>query len=79
MMQYLALENGAIINVRNVTLKKGTFVKLQPHLTKFTQLSNPRVVYAAVSLQLLQRVMCVQLGEGAAQFLVPDQRRNHHD
>lgn len=46
MMEYLALDNGSLVNLFNVTLPKGQYVKLQPHLTKFTQLSNPKIVYA---------------------------------
>ena len=62
MMQQLQLEPGALINVFNVTLPKGAFVKLQPHLTKFTTLSNPRVVYdhrcAALHFALFSDVLC---------------------
>lgn len=44
MMQNLLLESGGLIEVHNVSLPKGNFVKLQPHTYKFTQLHNPRVV-----------------------------------
>lgn len=44
MMQNLLIESGGLLIVKNVTLKKGTYVKFQPHTIKFTQLHNPRVV-----------------------------------
>jgi len=44
MMNELCLNNGEIVEIKNATLKKGTYVKFQPHKTKFTQLSNPRIV-----------------------------------
>ncbi len=44
LMQNLLLESGSIVDISNVTLPKGTFVKFQPHTTKFTQLTNPRAV-----------------------------------
>lgn len=31
MMQNLLLEEGDVITIRSATLRKGTFVKLQPH------------------------------------------------
>ncbi len=31
MMQNLLLEEGDIVNMRSATLRKGTYVKLQPH------------------------------------------------
>jgi ubiquitin fusion degradation protein 1 len=44
MMQNLFVEDGSFIHIRNVTLPKGTFCKLQPHRTAFIDLANPRVV-----------------------------------
>ena len=44
MMQYLFIEEGALINVRNVTLPRATYVKLQPHLTAFINIANPKAV-----------------------------------
>ena len=62
MMQNLLLESGAIIEINNVTLPKGTFVKLQPHTTKFTQLYNPRVVLE----QALRNFSCLTTGDTIA-------------
>ena len=44
MMQNLLLQEGDIVTLRNATLPKGTYVKLQPHTTDFTNISNPRAV-----------------------------------
>jgi len=33
-----------LVSLRNVSLQKGTFVKLQPHTSDFTELSNPRAL-----------------------------------
>lgn len=44
MMQNLLLEEGDIIMVKNVTLPKGTYVKLQPHTTDFLDISNPKAM-----------------------------------
>lgn len=44
MMNNLGLSEGNLIQVKNVTLRSGTFVKLQPHFTTFLDLSDPRAV-----------------------------------
>ena len=44
MMQNLLLQEGDIVRVRNVTLPKGTYVKLQPHTTDFLDISNPKAM-----------------------------------
>lgn len=44
MMQNLLLQEGDIIMVKNVTLPKGTYVKLQPHTTDFLDISNPKAM-----------------------------------
>ncbi|KYQ92399.1 ubiquitin fusion degradation protein UFD1 family protein [Tieghemostelium lacteum] len=43
-MQNLLLESGDIIEVKNVSLLKGTFVKIQPHTSNFLEISNPKAV-----------------------------------
>ena len=62
MMQNLLLESGGIVEVRNVTLQKGSFVKLQPHSTAFTQLNNPRVVLE----RALRNFSCLTTGDTIA-------------
>nr|GEX49480.1 ubiquitin fusion degradation protein 1 homolog [Tanacetum cinerariifolium] len=42
MMKNLLLEEGDFLRVKNVTLPKGTYVKLQPHTSDFLNISNPK-------------------------------------
>lgn len=44
MMAQLGLYEGAVVNVKNVSLKKCEFVKIRPHRTAFTEISNPKAV-----------------------------------
>lgn len=44
MMQNLLLQEGDIVLVKNATLPKGTYVKLQPHTTDFLDISNPKAM-----------------------------------
>ena len=44
MFERLCLMEGQDINVRNVTLKEGSFIKLQPHKTEFINNPNPKTV-----------------------------------
>lgn len=44
MMQNMLLQEGEIVEVKNVTLPKGTYVKLQPHTKDFLDISNPKAV-----------------------------------
>jgi ubiquitin fusion degradation protein 1 len=44
MMDSLLVEEGSEIILRSVNLKKGTFIKIQPHETKFIDLSNPKAM-----------------------------------
>lgn len=62
MMQNLLLETGDFIEVANVQLPKGTFVKLQPHTTAFTKLTNPRVVLE----KALRNFTCLSVGDTIA-------------
>ena len=48
MMQNLGLNPEDPIRLKNVTLQKGNFVKLQPHRTAFTEIPNPRVAYVYI-------------------------------
>lgn len=45
MMQNLLLEEGALIDISNVSLQRGKFVKFQPHTKNFLDIANPRAVY----------------------------------
>ncbi|KAM7263882.1 hypothetical protein ACFE04_001565 [Oxalis oulophora] len=44
MMENLLLTEGDIVRVKNVTLPKGTYVKLQPHTKDFLDISNPKAI-----------------------------------
>lgn len=91
LMGHLSLSEGSIVHVRNVTLRKATFVKLQPMTDAFLECSNPRAVYAQPrhgarnrSRALLTPTLpplpfpssCAQAGECAAQVQLPDRGRS---
>jgi len=60
MMQHLRVKPGAIITVRNVSLPKGTFVKLRPQTKDFIEdISNPRPVLEAK----LRNFSCLTKGD----------------
>lgn len=44
MMDNLFLQEGAEVILRNVTLNKGNFMKIQPHQTAFIDLPNPKAI-----------------------------------
>ncbi|KAM9975272.1 hypothetical protein ACTFIW_000899 [Dictyostelium discoideum] len=44
MMQNLQLKEGEFIDIKNATLAKGTFVKIQPRTSNFIDISNPKAV-----------------------------------
>ena len=43
-MENMLLQEGDIVRVKNVTLPKGTYVKLQPHTKDFLDISNPKAM-----------------------------------
>jgi ubiquitin fusion degradation protein 1 len=44
LMHNLFLEEGSEVILRNVNLKKGTYIKFQPHETKFIDLPDPKAI-----------------------------------
>lgn len=44
MFERLCLEEGQTVNIRNMELQKGTFIKIQPHLTEFINNPNPKTI-----------------------------------
>ncbi|GJS24616.1 ubiquitin fusion degradation protein 1 [Tanacetum coccineum] len=40
MMENMKLQDGEMVNIENMSLLQGTYIKLQPHATKFIMLSN---------------------------------------
>ena len=47
MMENMLLQEGDIVRVKNVTLPKGTYVKLQPHTKDFLDISNPKAMWVS--------------------------------
>merc|ERR1719245_2513988 len=71
MMQNLLIEEGSVIFVRNVSLPKAIFVKLQPQHVDFLEITNPR----AVLEHALRNYSCVTKGDV---ICVPYNRKNYH-
>mmetsp|Transcript_35292 Transcript_35292/g.89326 ORF Transcript_35292/g.89326 Transcript_35292/m.89326 type:complete len:361 (-) Transcript_35292:412-1494(-) len=59
MMQNLLLEVGQTVHLKNVSLPKGEFVKLQPHTSDFLDISNPK----AVLERTLRAYTCLTVGD----------------
>ncbi|CAN4112460.1 unnamed protein product [Withania somnifera] len=59
MMQNLFLQEGDIVTVKNVTLPKGKYVKLQPHTMDFLDISNPKAILETT----LRNFSCLTTGD----------------
>ena len=59
MFNRLFLEEGQMVNLRNVKLEKGKLMKIRPHQTEFVMNSNPR----AILENSLRNYMCVTKGD----------------
>ncbi|XP_077232752.1 uncharacterized protein LOC143870938 [Tasmannia lanceolata] len=59
MMQNMLLQEGDIVHVKNATLLKGTYVKLQPHTTDFLDISNPKAILETT----LRNYSCLTTGD----------------
>ncbi|KAI3765506.1 hypothetical protein L2E82_15542 [Cichorium intybus] len=59
MMENLVLQEGDIVRVKNVTLPKGTYVKLQPHTKDFLDISNPKAILETT----LRNFSCLTTGD----------------
>lgn len=59
MMENMLLEEGDIVQVKNASLSKGTFVKLQPHTKDFLDISNPKAVLETT----LRSFSCLTTGD----------------
>ncbi|KAE8709238.1 Detected protein of confused Function [Hibiscus syriacus] len=59
MMENLLLQEGDIVGVKNVTLPKGTYVKLQPHTKDFLDISNPKAILETT----LRNYSCLTTGD----------------
>jgi ubiquitin fusion degradation protein 1 len=59
MMENLLLAEGDIVRVKNATLPKGTYVKLQPHTKDFLDISNPKAILETT----LRNYSCLTTGD----------------
>ncbi|KAK3141734.1 hypothetical protein QOZ80_4BG0337670 [Eleusine coracana subsp. coracana] len=59
MMQNMLLQEGDTVRVKNATLPKGKYVKLQPHTTDFLDISNPK----AILEKTLRNFSCLTTGD----------------
>ncbi|KAL3530772.1 hypothetical protein ACH5RR_010094 [Cinchona calisaya] len=59
MMENMLLQEGDIVHVKNASLSKGTYVKLQPHTTDFLDVSNPKAILETT----LRNYSCLTTGD----------------
>ncbi|KAK1296658.1 hypothetical protein QJS10_CPB15g00575 [Acorus calamus] len=59
MMENMLLQEGDIVQVKNATLPKGIYVKLQPHTQDFLDISNPK----AILEKTLRNFSCLTTGD----------------
>ncbi|KAJ6846142.1 ubiquitin fusion degradation protein 1-like protein [Iris pallida] len=59
MMQNMLLQEGDTVRVKNVTLPKGSYVKLQPHTKDFLDISNPKAILETT----LRNFSCLTTGD----------------
>ncbi|XP_057421763.1 uncharacterized protein LOC130715664 [Lotus japonicus] len=59
MMENMLLQEGDIVRVKNVTLPKGKYVKLQPHTKDFLDISNPKAILETT----LRNFSCLTTGD----------------
>lgn len=71
LMQSLCLSTDARVEVRNVSLQKATYVKLQPQECDFLELNNPKAMLEVC----LRRFSCLTLGKT---ICVQHNNRNYH-
>lgn len=58
-MENMLLQEGDIVRLKNVTLPKGTYVKLQPHTKDFLDISNPKAILETT----LRNYSCLTTGD----------------
>ncbi|KAJ7967246.1 ubiquitin fusion degradation protein 1-like [Quillaja saponaria] len=59
MMENMLLQEGDIVRVKNATLPKGKYVKLQPHTKDFLDISNPKAILETT----LRNFSCLTTGD----------------
>ncbi|KAK8949863.1 hypothetical protein KSP40_PGU012304 [Platanthera guangdongensis] len=71
MMQNLLLQEGDIVQIKNATLPKGTYVKLQPHTKDFLDISNPKAILETT----LRNYSCLTAGDS---IMVPYNNKKYY-
>lgn len=71
MMQNLLLQEGDIVQIKNATLPKGTYVKLQPHTKDFLDISNPKAILETT----LRNYSCLSTGDS---IMVPYNNKKYY-
>jgi ubiquitin fusion degradation protein 1 len=56
MMQNMSLEEGDVMQVKNISLVKGTYIKLQPHTQDFLDISNPKAMFVVLKLNSFRSI-----------------------
>lgn len=59
MMENMVLQEGDIVHIKNASLSKGTYVKLQPHTKDFIDLANPKAILETT----LRNYSCLTTGD----------------
>lgn len=59
MMENMLLQEGDIVKVKNASLAKGSYVKLQPHTMDFLDISNPKAILETT----LRSYSCLTTGD----------------
>lgn len=59
MMENMLLQEGDIVRVKNASLAKGSYVKLQPHTKDFLDISNPKAILETA----LRSYSCLTTGD----------------
>ncbi|KAG5515242.1 hypothetical protein RHGRI_036317 [Rhododendron griersonianum] len=59
MMENMILQEGDILHIKNASLSKGTYVKLQPHTKDFIDLANPKAILETT----LRNYSCLTTGD----------------
>ncbi|CAI9108130.1 OLC1v1007658C2 [Oldenlandia corymbosa var. corymbosa] len=59
MMENMLLQEGDIVHIKNASLSKGTYVKLQPHTMDFLDVSNPKAILETT----LRNYSCLTTGD----------------
>ncbi|KAJ4965522.1 hypothetical protein NE237_017371 [Protea cynaroides] len=71
MMENMLLQEGDTVRVKNTTLPKGTYVKLQPHTKDFLDISNPKAILETT----LRNYSCLTTGDS---IMVPYNNKKYY-